>query len=412
MSARQIIIAGAGEAGVAAAAALHDAGYDGTIVLIGEEPHLPYERPPLSKEMILGTQDGLKPIRPEQWYEQAGIDLRVGMRVERIDPVARAITIVDAAGVESELAYDDLLLATGARVRELSGAAADIAYLRTHEDGERLRARLTGISRIVVIGGGVIGLEVASSARALGLDVTVIDPAARLMARALVPEISRILLDLHRAAGVDVRTDTGSINIDATGATPSVILADNERIEADLIVAGIGVVPNVELGEMAGCAIDNGIVVDGAGRTSVPHVFAAGDVATFHHPTFHRAMRVEAWQHAGRHGAHVARAILGKGDDYCEVPWFWTDQLGVNIQVAGVIADCDATYWRGEGNSRTAFHFASDALVAVTTINNGRDIRPATKLLAAGWRGDPSDIVDPTLAFGKISQRLLSEMAL
>lgn len=411
MRKRQFIIIGAGEAGVAAASTLREAGYDGSLLLISEEQYLPYERPPLSKELLLGTQDGLKPIRPEPWYAEQEVDLRLGVQVEEIDVSEQAVKVRNPDGSIDALEYDKLLLATGARVRELPGNPDGIIYLRTHDDGMRLRERLAKASSVVIIGGGVIGLEVASSARAMGLSVTVMDPAPRLMARAFVPEVSEELRTLHESAGVRILTGVSGIEVTVGEAGQFLVHNDTDSVASDLVVAGIGVVPNVELGATAGCAINNGIVVDGAGQTSVANIYAAGDVAAFHHPTFQRAMRVEAWQHAGRHGAHVARAMVSAEDHYCEIPWFWTDQHGVNFQVAGTVADCDATHWRGEGESRTAFHFSGQTLVAVTTINNGRDMRPATKLLAAGWRGHPTELLDPTLALGKISQRLLTEMA-
>lgn len=412
MGEAQFVIVGAGEAGAAGAATLREAGFAGRIVLLSEESQFPYERPPLSKEMLLGTQSDIKPIRPATWYAENQIDLQLNVRVENIDAAGQSVTIRTPDGETGQLRYDKLLLTTGARVRELPGGGDSIRYLRTHEDGVRLRQSLAAGAHVAVVGGGVIGLEVASSARALGCEVTVVDVAPRLMARALAPEISALLRKLHEDAGVRILTDVKSVAIDqAEDGRTALVLGVGETIVADVVVAGIGVVPNDELARMAGCRIDNGIVVDGCGRTSVDNIHAAGDVAAFHHPVFERPMRVEAWQHAGRHGAHVARAMMNVQDDYCEVPWFWTDQHGVNVQVAGAAGECDATYWRGDGDKRTAFHFADGALVAVSTINNGRDIRPSTKLLAAQWRGDPAPLLDAGVQLGKVVTRLLEEMA-
>ena len=406
----QVVIVGANEAGTAAAAALRESGFTGRVVLLSDERQAPYERPPLSKEMLLGELTDTKLIRPAEWYEDEGIDLRLGCRAVGVDAGEQSVVVRSADGAEEKLHYDKLLLTTGARARELPGAGDDVLYLRTYEDSMRLREAMERGARIAVIGGGVIGLEVASSARALGNEVTVVDVAPRLMARALAPDISVLLRQLHEEAGVHIFTDVKSVDIEADAEGGKRLrLGTGESVVADVVVAGIGVVPNTELGQMAGCHTDNGIVVDGCGRTSVENIYAAGDVASFHHPTFARPMRVEAWQHAGRHGAHVAHAMMNVRDDYCEVPWFWTDQHMTNVQVAGLAADCDATFWRGEGEKRTAFHFSQGELVAVTTINNGRDIRPSTKLLAARWKGDPAGLLDLSRPLGKLVTSLLAD---
>lgn len=403
-----IAIVGAGEAGVAAAGALREAGFEGRVVLLCEEPELPYQRPPLSKELLLGDIDIAPPIRPEEWYAEQGVELRLGARVLAVDAAKRELLVEDADGRQTE-PYTQLLIATGGRVREL--AAADIHYLRNAADGARLVGTLGSARSIVVIGGGVIGLEVASSARALGKDVTVVDLAPRLMARALAPSISGWLLEKHRAAGVEVILDAGEVTVEAAADGKRVLLGDGRVLSCDVIVAGIGIMPNVELAAMAGCRIDDGIVVDGNGRTTVEGVFAAGDVASFHHPHFERSVRIEAWRHAGRHGAHVARAMIGACDDYDEVPWFWTDQLGSNIQVAGLPVPSDFTIWRGEKAPGTAFHFCDGKLVAATTIDNGRDMRPATRLITAGWRGDPQVLADMSKPLGALVTELLSVTA-
>lgn len=410
MSRYDICIVGAGEAGVAAAATFRQEGFTGRIALLCDEYRFPYERPPLSKEVLLGVEADARLIRPESWYAEMHIDLHLGARVVDIAAADCQLT-TNRGGDIAKLSYGKLLLATGARVRELAGCTS-VRYLRTFEEGEALRLALGSAKSIVVIGGGVIGLEVASSATALGLSVTVVDLAPRLMARALAPDVAHWLEALHKDAGVSVLTDVGSVEVEARDGGQTVVLGDGKRLPADLVIAGIGVVPNDGLAQLAGCRLDNGIVVDGSGRTTVENIFAAGDVAAFHHPTFGRQMRVEAWQHAGRHGSHVARAMLGVVDDYCEVPWFWTDQHGTNLQVTGIAAGSELTVWRGETASRTGFHFISDRLVGATTINNGRDMRPAAKLIAAGWRGDPELLVDTNTPLGKLATQLLSEQAI
>lgn len=397
-----IVVVGAGEAGVAATAAIRQAGFAGSLVVLGEEPHPPYARPPLSKELLLEPAAASELIRPASYYRDNAIELRLGAKVAAINAETRCVRVVQN-GVVQDLRYEALLLATGARPRMLPGGGeTEICYLRTIDDGNRLKARLGSVAHLVVIGGGVIGLEVASAARAVGKRVSLVEPAPRLMARALAPEVSKFLAELQRDAGIELHSGVGVTEV-IDGA---VVLANGRRIECDLIVAGIGVVPNDELAVMAGCATENGIVVDGTGQTSVAGIFAAGDVAAFHHPIFGCRLRVEAWQHARRHGAHVGRAMLGATGDYRELPWFWTDQHGVNIQVVGMASSADRTVWRGEDRKRTAFHLAGDRLVGATTINNGRDIRPATKLIEAGWRGDPAVLANPSRPFAKIADEL------
>lgn len=407
-SEERILIVGAGEAGVSAASTLRTSGYAGEIVLINQENTLPYERPPLSKDVLLGHTEEPAKIRTEGWYDEQGIRLISGARLVALAPASRLAEIEAEDGISETLPFSSLLLATGARPRRLDGFGENVLYLRTVEDGRLLRERLASANRVAIIGAGVIGLEVASSARALNKDVCVIDIAPRLMARALTSQISELLLELHRNAGVEMHLGVTGLSRHPNG----IQLADGLVIEADLIVAGIGVTPNSEIAETCGCLVDNGIVVDHRGETSVPGIFAAGDVAAFPHPVFQRAMRVEAWQHAGRHGAHVARAMLGTDDGYREIPWFWSDQHGLNLQVVGLTDGATDTAWRGNRDRGTALHFVKDRLVAATTVNNGRDIRPLTKLIAAGWRGETAALVDETRPLGKIVDELMANRPL
>lgn len=404
----RILIVGAGEAGVNAAAALRESGYDGDVVLLNAEAALPYERPPLSKDVLFDRDAVPQPIRAETWYRDQGIRLWNATRLVGIDPVARVALLDSGAEGRKSIPYRALMFATGARPRRLAAFGDDVLYLRTLEDGQLLRSRLDSAERVAVIGAGVIGLEVASTARAMGKQVTVIDVAPRMMARAVTPEISELLLDLHRAAGVDVHLGAGDISRHDKG----ILLGDGRLVAADLIVVGIGVIPNSEIAAAAGCRVENGVLVDHRGETSVPGIFAAGDVAAFPHPTFQRAMRVEAWQHAGRHGAHVGRAMLGIEDEYCEIPWFWTDQHGMNMQVVGMTEGATAIEWRGDHRRGAALHFAGDRLVAATTINNGRDIRPLTKLIAARRAGMRGLLNDERRPLGKIVDDILAEQAL
>ncbi|WP_158085733.1 NAD(P)/FAD-dependent oxidoreductase [Henriciella aquimarina] len=368
----RIVIVGAGEAGIAAASAIREDGYEGEVVIVNDEPVPPYERPPLSKEMLYEGEAAVRPIQPQEWYEDNRIQLLSDTRVTGIDASADTVTL-ESKGEVASLSYDKLMFATGARARRLPQPTEGLYYLRTFNDCLSLHGKIESLDKIAIVGGGIIGLEVASFLSAQGKQVTVLDMADRLMSRAVTPEVSDFLLDLHQRNGVEFRLGE-KVNCTEKG----VELGDGSFLEADLVLVAIGVSPNSELAEAAGCATDDGIVVDECGRTTVEGLFAAGDVARFPHPSYARPMRVESWQHAGRHGAHVGRAMLGIDDGYREVPWFWTDQYDVNLQVVGLSETADLTLWRDSPNGRTALHFADGQLVAATTINNGRDIRPLT----------------------------------
>jgi 3-phenylpropionate/trans-cinnamate dioxygenase ferredoxin reductase subunit len=315
------VIIGAGEAGVAAAGALRENGCESPIVLLSAEKHLPYERPPLSKELLLGVTQAPRLIREEQWYAARRIELRLGCRARAVDSQRRLIMFNSLP----DLPYEQLLLATGAAVRRLTFAGAgEVRYLRDLDEAHALAAELAPGKRIVVIGGGVIGLEVASAAIVRGCQVTVLEAADRLMSRVLTPEISAIVLRRHVEAGVVVHLNAkvGQVVREAGGTY--VELSDemrlgfeDRRLKADVVVGAAGVIPEDTLARSAeGCFCEDGIVVDGCGRTRVAGIFAAGDVARFPHPLFGSVMRLESWQHAGRHGAHVGRAMLGDAAAY------------------------------------------------------------------------------------------------
>jgi 3-phenylpropionate/trans-cinnamate dioxygenase ferredoxin reductase subunit len=393
--ARNFVIIGAGEAGVAAAAAIRAQDADATIQIVTDEPHLPYERPPLSKDVLTGEG---KPtlLRQPEWYESQRVNLVQGV-ADRIDSASHTIWVAD-----KPLSYDKLLIATGAHARRLPFPG--ILYLRRWEDAMAIRDGLRTARRIAVVGGGVIGLELASSARALGLKVVVIEAAERLMSRALAPEVSEWLYQLHRGAGVNLLLGKSLQSVDQDGDTYVVTLATGERFEVDLVLAGVGAVPEIALASSAGCAIDNGVLVDASGRTSVDDIYAAGDGAHFFLPSANAHVRLEAWQHAGRHGAHVGQVMAGGDQQYDCTPWFWTDQFKVNLQVAGFAAQSDQSIWRGTGAKRLAFHFKDDRLVGATAIDNGRDMRSAIQLIEAGWTGDAAILADEDTPLRTIAQ--------
>lgn len=412
MEQKRYVIIGAGETGVAAAEAIRHGDPEGRIQLFSSESALPYERPPLSKEVLTDVDlQTLKSIRPEQWYLDNHIELLLGATVTEIDTGAQKV-FASLQGNILEANYDRLLLATGASVRTIpdSEESAALWYLRTWEDALSLREKLAVADSILIIGGGVIGLEVASSAVALGKSVVVIELASRLMARAVAPEISGEILSLHLENGVDVRLNTEIISSVTTEGGIECTLGDGTVLKTDMAIAGIGVMPNTSLAESAGCRIGNGIAVNGRGETSVENIYAAGDVAAFSHPVYGAGLRLESWRHAQRHGAHVGRAMAGETASYGELPWFWTDQHGVNFQVTGIAPDHCETYWRGDDRTKTAMHFDGDRLVAVTTMNNGRDMRPLGKLISAGWRGEVSPLLATDQPLGKICNTLISTM--
>ena len=396
------LIIGAGQAGGHAAMAIRAAGHAGRIILLGDEPHAPYERPPLSKAML--TEEPAPPIQyfhdPARLAAQS-IELRLGTRAEGIDAHARRVHL---SGGET-LPYDDLLLATGGRPRRLAIPGGEtVLYLRTIEDAARIRARLLPGANIVCIGAGVIGLEIAASARACGCAVTVLEAGPGVMGRSLTPDFAAYIAALHASQGVDIRL---GVRIEAIAANH--VLTDTGRIPADMVVAGIGIARNTELAESAGAGLDNGILVDEFGRTNVPGIHAAGDVAAFWHPLFQRRLRLETWRNAQNQGIAVGRVMAGGGTPYDDIPWFWTDQHGINLQLAGLPDLATTTIWRGTlgDPSFTGFHLdASGRLAAATGVNAPREIRAAMALIAARATVDPAALADPSIP----PQRLVADL--
>lgn len=385
------LIVGAGQAAAHAAVAMREADFAGRILMVGEEPHRPYERPPLSKELL--TVDPEPPVayfHDARRYQENAIDLMLGTRVAAVDPTAHRVALSDGRNIP----FDRLLFATGSRPRRLDIRGGEtILYLRTLEDARHIRARLVPNSRIVCIGAGVIGLEIASSARKRGCEVTVIEAAGGAMGRMLAPEMADYMVRLHRANGVALHFNAGVTAVEGE----RVICNGAPTLFADCVIAGIGVLRNTELAEAAGIAVDRGIVTDEFGRTSAPDIFAAGDVAAFWHPLFQRHLRLESWRHAQNHGLAVGRVMAGGTKPYDEIPWFWTDQHGVNVQVAGLPEECVRTVPRGEmeAPSFAAFHLdAENRLVAATGVNAPREVRAAQSIIRARRPVDPAALAD------------------
>jgi len=325
-----MVIVGAGLAGAKAAEELRERGYDGEVTLVGAEPHLPYERPPLSKEALLGDRElDAATVHDAAWYADHDVDVRVSDTATGIDLGRRAVT-TDAG----EIGYDELLLATGSEPRHVAAfdtSGARVAYLRTREESASLRAALLEKPRVVVVGGGWIGLEVAAAARTLGASVTLVEPQAQPLLGVMGEPVGRMFADLHREHGVDLRLGESVESVEPD----RVVLFGGDTVPADLVVVAIGAAPRVGLAERAGLATDNGVLVDARLRTSDPHIWAAGDIAHHDHPVLGHRIRVEHWDSAIEQGKVAARNMLGEGVAYDRAPYFFTDQYDLGMEYVG-----------------------------------------------------------------------------
>ena len=388
------VILGAGLCGGAAAQTLRDEGFDGRVVLIGDEAHPPYERPPLSKEYLRGEhgRDELF-VHPLDWYGEQDIEARLGVRATAIEADGHSLTLDDGEGVP----YDALLIATGGRPRRLSREPSErILYLRTVEDCDRIRTWLAPGRRVILVGAGFIGSEVAASARTVGAEVTVLDRNEVPLARVLGPDIGRVYAEIHRDHGVDLRSSDGVGAIEEADDRVVIRSIRGATIEGDAVVVGVGIQPNTELAEAAGLELTNGIAVDEHCRTSQAAVFAAGDVADHFHPVFGRRIRVEHFDNAIKHGTNAARNMLGKADPFDDPHWFWSDQYDVNLQYGGFASEWDQVEVRGSLSERefVAFFLKEGVLLAALGVNRGREVRRAMKLIAARARPHPHQLKD------------------
>lgn len=379
--------------------ALRDRGFSGRVTLVGGEPLLPYERPPLSKDGLL---HGAEPrwIADADRYQELAIDLRTGVTATRLDRDRKSAALSDG----TVLNYDRLLLATGARPRELANVTSPRGYirsLRTHADALALRPFLGSGRSVVILGGGFIGLEVAASARRLGAAVTLLEGLPRVLSRGVAPEIAMVIAARHAAEGVDIRCGTSLVAVEEGDDGVRIALADGSRIRGDLLIVGIGSIPNTHLAEEAGLAVDNGIAVDSSLATSDPDIFAAGDCCSFPSALFGgRRLRLESWRSAQEQGALAAANMLDMQDTLSSVPWFWSDQFDLTLQVAG-LADGAATTVRRDLSPEAFVLFQLDEegrLVGASGIGPGnavaRDIRLAEMLIAARKRPDPAALAN------------------
>lgn len=404
------VIIGAGECGARAALALRERGFAGDVTLVGSETVLPYERPPLSKE---GLQKGAEPkwIADAGRYKDLDIAVRTGVTATDIDRQQKTVRLSDG----TTLGYDMLLLATGARPRELASVASPlgrIRSLRTHADALGLQPFLQAGRCIAILGGGFIGLELAASARRLGASVILLEGLPRILSRGVPAEIAALIVERHAAAGVDIRCGVKIRSVTETDADVSIDLEDADCVVADILVVGIGSVPNTELAAKAGLAIENGISVDSSLRTSDPDILAAGDCCSF--PSVHygdRRLRLESWRSAQEQGIRAAANMTGAADIQTSLPWFWSDQYELTLQVAG-LADGATTIIRRNlsPDAFVMFHIDGEGrLLAASGIGPGnavaRDIRLAEMLIAAGRRPDPAALANPDI---KLKQLLAS----
>ncbi len=396
----RILIIGAGHAGGSAAAALRQYGHCGPVTIMGEERVAPYQRPPLSKGLLTGDVGPAETaLKPDEFWRSNDIRLRTGVRAVELDGEARRVYADDGR----EEVYDALILATGARPKRppfpgVEGAGVHV--LRTLDDALALRARLQNARRLVVIGGGYIGLEAAAVARSLGVGVTVLEAADRVLARVSGPRLSAFYEDAHRAAGVELVTGAKvAAFLNADGALRAVGLADGREIAADVALLGVGVVPNLELAAAGGLACDDGVLVDGEGRTSDPQIFAIGDVANQWNPLFQRRLRLESVQNALDQARAVAGGLAGKPPRLDHVPWFWSDQYDLKLQIAGLIDGFDTTVLRGDPaeNAFAIYYLQSDRVLACEAVNAAADFMAARQIIARGLRLSRTTIADPEL---------------
>jgi 3-phenylpropionate/trans-cinnamate dioxygenase ferredoxin reductase component len=391
-----VLIVGAGHAGFQLAASLRQHGFGGRIGLINDEAHLPYQRPPLSKAYLKGEgrPDSLM-FRPEKFYRDQNIEL-IADRAVAIDRAARRLSLASGAALD----YGHLVLATGARNRLLDIPNAnlkDVLYLRTLDESEALRQRIASGQRVVVIGAGFIGLEFAATARARGLEVDVAELGARVMARAVTAEISQFFQDRHTAAGIRIHLGVQATSIEADGANVAgVSLSDGRHVPADLVVVGVGVLPNIELAAQAGLAVAAGIIVNEQLLTSDPDISAVGDCALFASPRFGGSLRLESVQNATDHSRCVAARLTGDARTYDGLPWFWSDQGPDKLQIAGLTTGYDQVVVRGDPGqgSFSAFCYKSGQLVGIESINRASDHVFGRKILGLNRSIAPEQAAD------------------
>lgn len=410
-----IVVIGAGQAGAALVAKLRALGYGGALTLIGDEAAPPYQRPPLSKAYLLGEIDETRLwLRSEGFWQEQAITLRLGVKVVAVDAASRRLTLADGA----QIAYDALVFATGSEPRRLpaaiGGDLAGVYALRSLADIAAMRAEFRAGRRLVVVGGGYIGLEAAAVARKIGLEVTVVEAGPRILGRVASPETAAYFRALHHVNGARIIEGIGVERLSGQGRVATVHLVDGQELAADFVVAGVGIAPASALAESAGVVLDNGIRTDARGRTSVQDIWAVGDCASF--PLAGRQMRLESVGHAIDHAELVAANLLGAEADYHAKPWFWSDQYACKLQIAGLNAGYDRIVTRAVGGGANGgtngpanggtpaasggaglsiWYYRADKLLAVDAMNDPRAYMVAKRLIESGKSADPALVGDP-----------------
>ena len=403
------VIVGGGLAGAKAAETLRAEGFDGEVLLFGSEPERPYERPPLSKGYLLGKEERESAfVHPDGWYAEHSVDLRTGVTVAMIDPAAHLVTFGGGT-----VGYDKLLLTTGASARriDIPGAGlSNVLYLRTLPESEALRAAFTPEARVVIVGGGWIGLEAAAAARTAGSSVTLLEPQAGVLYGVLGPEVGGKFADLHRAHGVEFRFGESAAEFRATqpgsARVGSVVTTSGAELPADVVVVGIGVVPNEGLAKSAGLEVNNGVVTDSALRTSDPDIYAAGDVASSYHPLLGRHLRMDHWSNALNGGKAVARSMLGQQVEYDRVPYFYSDQYDLGMEAAGLPlpGTYDQVVYRGDSDNLEfiAFWLKEGRLIAGMNVNIWDVTGDIQSLIRSGRQLDPARLTDPAIPLSDV----------
>lgn len=381
---------------------------DNQLTIISEEPHLPYQRPPLSKAYLKGelTEERL-PILRQTAYDSLGANLILGERVDQIDPATKTVKTKSQT-----ITYDKLIIATGGRARPLNCPGADlpdIYYIRRKDDIEKMSDSFQKARSVAVIGGGYIGLEAASVAREAGKSVTIFEAENRILARVVAPVVSEYYMDLHNRHGVQVKTGALVTKIEKTEEGLRVYPNKGAPLDVDLIIAGIGMLPNIEIAEQAGIDTDKlGICVNEHCQTSVEHIYAVGDVCSLHHPKYGGPMRLESVPNAADMAKVTVSHILGEDALYDSLPWFWSDQYGIKLQIAGLGSDADQVIIRGDINSDSVafFYFKKDHLIAADCANRMQEFMAAKKLIDAGIAIDPKKLADDTRSIKEITKEI------
>ncbi|MCP5178339.1 MAG: FAD-dependent oxidoreductase [Pseudomonadales bacterium] len=391
-----VVIIGAGHAAGQAAASLRQDGHDGPIVILGDEPYIPYQRPPLSKQYLSGEQ-GLDRVylRPQKFYDDKHIDLRTGVTVDAIDRNAR--TVHTTAG--DTIAWDKLIIATGSRVRRLTAPGSDLAgihYLRTVTDVDGLRGDIVAGKKLVIVGGGYIGLEVASVAVTAGMEVHVIEMEARILQRVTTPEMSAYYHQLHTSRGVHIHTGMGVLGFTGEKGRVTAVNVPDGSFAADAVLVGIGIIPNVELARDAGLECDNGIVVDDHCRTSDPDIYAIGDCTNHPNPLLGRRLRLESVPNAMEQARVTSGNIMGGDKVYAAIPWFWSDQYELKLQMVGFSADGNQQVLRGDmaANQFAMFYLKDGVVVAADAVNSPKEFMLCKQMI--GKAVDATRLGDPT----------------